>query len=170
MFPLHEPGIINLNVYWFIRLEKSPPFCLSLSKSMWTALPASPSPLRRETEGGGRGARRCAKNVIYAASYRRISPLARRVLPGILSSLCPPWCSGVGAARGVPEEREDYRLLGDAWWWISNSTVAPLNWGPTGSTDIKMATLLHPGNPRNRLELRLHPHAKSRNKPLSQIT
>ena len=101
-------------------------------------------------------------------SYRRISPPARRVLPGILSSLCPPWCSGVGAV--VPVERQDYRLLGDSRWWISNSTVAPLNWRPTGSTGVKMAALLHPGNPRSSLHLRLHPHAKSRNKPLSQIT
>lgn len=95
--------------------------------------------------------------VTYSEPYRRISPLVRPVLPGILGSLYPPWCSGIGTVRSVPEEREDYQLLGDSWWWISNSTVAPLNRRPTGSTGVKMASRLHPGNPRSTLHLRLHP-------------
>lgn len=52
----------------------------------------------------GRGG---AVAVMYPETYRHISPLVRRVLPGTLSSLYPPWCSGIRAIRGVPVEREE---------------------------------------------------------------
>lgn len=119
--------------------------------------------------GGKRGQTLCA-DVIYQDPYRRISPLVRRVLPGILSSLCLPWCSVIGAVRSVPAERDDIGLLSDSWWWISNSTVAPLlNRRPTGRTAVKMASPLHPGTLRIRLHPLLRSHSNHRNGPLYEI-
>lgn len=118
---------------------------------------------------GGRGAIHAALTVIYQVPYRHISPLVRRVLPGILNSLCLPWCSVIGAVRSVPAEREDYGLLSDSWWWISNSTVAPLNRRPTGRTAVKMASPLHPGTLRIRLHPLLRSHANHRNEPHYEI-
>lgn len=155
----------RLNVDRFVRPKKPPPFCLNIS--MWATSPESPSPLRRDTEAGP-GAPQWSRS--DSETYRHISPLARRVSPGILGSLYLPWCSGIGAARSVPVEREDYQLLRDSWWWISNGTDAPLNRRPTGITGVKMASLLHPGNPRSSLLLRLHPYCpkQDRDPPTKQ--